>query len=330
MAGFQEIVGHEQIIRQLRSQIETGRVSHAYIFEGPEGSGKMMMAQAFAQTLCCEMQQTEPCHACHACKQAESGSMPDIIYVKHEKPRTISVDDIRQQVNQTIGIKPYDRPYKIYIVDEAEKMNEAAQNALLKTIEEPPEYAVIILLSTSSETFLPTIISRCVTMPFRAVSDDKVKSFLIQRGVNANKAELATAFAQGAVGKAILLAESEDFEEIRDSAILLLRRMEDIDAYEMAQSVRQINEFHMELTDYLDMLKVWYRDVLCFKATQDANDIIFKDEIMEIKRQSSKMSYSGLEDVINALDTAKVRLKANVNYDLTMELLLETIKENQK
>ncbi|MCR5784960.1 MAG: DNA polymerase III subunit delta' [Eubacterium sp.] len=338
MAGFNEIIGHETVIKQLKSQIETKRISHAYIFEGPNGSGKMMMAKAFAQTLLCEEGKDEPCHNCHTCKQAESESQPDIIFVKHEKPRTISVDDIRGQINQTIGIKPYSRPYKIYIVDEAEKMNEAAQNALLKTIEEPPEYAVLILLSSSSNKFLPTITSRCVTLSFRAVPDDEVKSFLIEKcNVDEDKADFAAAFAQGAPGKAMLLAQSEDFGEIRDSAVELLIRIgskdgNEMDSYEMAQAIRRINEYHMELTDYLDILKVWYRDVLCFKATQNPNDLIFKvsDEVREIKEQANHISYGGLEEILNALEKAKIRLNANVNYDLTMELLLETIKENQK
>ena len=331
MAGFKEIVGHETIIKQLKNQIKTGKIPHAYIFEGPDGSGKMMMAKAFAQTLLCEKGADEPCHECHSCKQAETDSQPDIIYVTHEKQRTISVDDIRGQINQSIGIKPYSRPYKIYIVDEAEKMNEAAQNALLKTIEEPPEYAVLILLSSSSETFLPTITSRCVTVPFRALADDMVKSFLIEKlNTSPDRASLATACAQGALGKAILLAGSDDFEQIRDSAISLLRRTDEIDSYEMAQAIKQIGEYNMEISDYLDMLKVWYRDVLCFKATQDANALIFKDEVMEIRKQASVISYGGAETVINAIDKAKIRLAANVNYDLTMELLLETIKENRK
>lgn len=114
---------------------------------------------------------------CHSCKQAAGKNQPDIIYVSHEKPNTISVDDIRTQLNNDIVIKPYSSKHKIYIVDEAEKMNQQAQNALLKTIEEPPAYAVILLLTTNAESFLPTILSRCVTLNLKAVPDEKIKNF---------------------------------------------------------------------------------------------------------------------------------------------------------
>ena len=117
----------------------------------------------------------EPCMECHSCKQAMTKNQPDIIYVRHEKPNTISVDDIRTQVNNDIVIKPYSSRYKIYIIDEAEKMNEQAQNALLKTIEEPPAYAILILLTTNAAAFLPTILSRCVTLNIKAVPDEKIR-----------------------------------------------------------------------------------------------------------------------------------------------------------
>ena len=138
MAGFSDILGNEQIIEHLQNAIRMGKVSHAYILNAPESSGKRLIAEAFAATLQCEEKGTEPCGMCHSCKQAVSHNHPDIIYVRHEKPNTISVDDIRVQINQDIAVKPYSSPYKIYIVDEAEKMNVQAQNALLKTIEEPP------------------------------------------------------------------------------------------------------------------------------------------------------------------------------------------------
>ena len=158
MAGFKDIIGHEQIIEHLQNAISMDKVTHAYILNGPDRSGKMMLAEAFAMALQCEKGGSEPCLACHSCKQAESHNQPDIIYVKHEKPNTISVDDIRTQVNNDIVVKPYSSRYKIYIIDEAEKMNQQAQNALLKTIEEPPAYAVLLLLTTNADLFLPTIL----------------------------------------------------------------------------------------------------------------------------------------------------------------------------
>lgn len=138
MAGFQDIIGQEQIKEHLRNALSSGKVSHAYIINGEKSSGKEFIAKVFAMALQCEKGGEEPCQECHACKQALSGNHPDIIHVTHEKPNTVSVDDIRAQVNNDVAIKPYSGPYKVYIVNEAEKMTSQAQNAILKTLEEPP------------------------------------------------------------------------------------------------------------------------------------------------------------------------------------------------
>lgn len=138
MAGFHDIIGHEKIKEHLQKAIGYQRVSHAYILSGEEGMGRKTIAKAFAMTLLCEKHGTEPCMECHSCKQFLSGNHPDVIWVTHEKPASIGVDDVRIQINDTVSIRPYSSPYKIYLVDEAEKMTVQAQNALLKTIEEPP------------------------------------------------------------------------------------------------------------------------------------------------------------------------------------------------
>ena len=316
MAGFQDILGHEQIIEHLQNAIKTDKVSHAYILDGPDMSGKKMIADAFSMTLECEKKGTEPCMECHSCKQALGKNQPDIIYLQHEKPNTISVDDIRSQINNDIGVKPYSSPYKVYIVDEAEKMNVQAQNALLKTIEEPPAYAVILLLTNNAEIFLPTILSRCVRLSLKAVPDEKIKAYLMKNyEVPDYKADVCVAFAQGNVGKAIELAESEDFNEIKNSALQLIKRLDDIELYEMTEAVKQISNYKLKINDYFDLIMIWYRDVLLYKATADVNKLIFKEEVYEIKKEASRSSYGGIENILEALD-------------LVIELLLLTIKEN--
>lgn len=329
MPGFKDIIGHEQIIEHLQNAITMDKVSHAYIINGPDKSGKMMLAEAFAAALQCEKGGNEPCQECHSCKQAAGHNQPDIIYVTHEKPNTIAVDDIRTQLNNDIGVKPYSSTHKIYIIDEAEKMNQQAQNALLKTIEEPPAYAVILLLTTNAAAFLPTILSRCVTLNIKAVQDEKIKKYLMSDyQIPDYQADICAAFAQGNVGKAIRLASSDDFNEMKSSALQLIKRLNEIDLYEMTAAVKQISEYKLEINDYFDLMMVWYRDVLYFKATGDVNGLIFKDEVYDIKRQAEKSSYSGVEVIIEALQKAKLRLNANVNFDLVIELLLLTIKEN--
>lgn len=329
MAGFHDILGHEQIIAHLQNAIEEDKVSHAYIFNGPEASGKMMLAEAFAMALQCEGEGKRPCLECRSCRQAADHNQPDIIYVSHEKPNTIGVDDIRTQINNDIDIKPYSSRYKVYIVDEAQKMNQQAQNALLKTIEEPPAYAIILLLTTNADSFLQTILSRCITLNLKAVKEDKIKEYLMKHyQIPDYQADICAAFSQGNVGKAIQLASSEEFGELKASVLQLMKRLEDIDLYEMTGAVKQIAEYKLSVNDYFDLMMIWFRDVLYLKATNDVDGLIFKDEVYDIKKQAAKRSYQGIETVLEALEKAKIRLNANVNFDLVIELLLLTIKEN--
>ncbi len=329
MARFSDIIGQDMIKEHLQGALSTGKTSHAYIIHGEKSSGKEFIANVFAMALQCEQQGTEPCGECAACKQAISKNHPDIIRVSHEKPNTIGVDDIRQQVNGDIVIKPYKGPKKIYIINEAEKMNVAAQNALLKTLEEPPEYGVILLLTTNVEAFLQTIVSRCIVLTMKPVRDSQIQEYLMKEfHVPDYKASVCAAFARGNVGKARMLASSEDFDNIKDEAITLLKYIDEMETHEITKAIKKMGEYKLEINDYLDILAIWYRDALLFKATKDANHLIFKDEIQYIKKTVARSTYEGIENIIKALDNAKRRLSANVNFDLTMELLLLTIKEN--
>ncbi|MDE6386907.1 MAG: DNA polymerase III subunit delta [Lachnospiraceae bacterium] len=329
MAKFTDIIGQEQLKEHLQNAISMNKISHAYIINGERSSGKEFIARIFAMALQCEKGEVEPCNECHSCKQARSNNQPDIIYISHEKPNTIGVEDIRTQINGDIDIKPYSSPRKIYIMNEGEKMTVQAQNALLKTLEEPPEYAVILILTTNVDELLPTILSRCVVLNMKPVTDAQVKKYLMEElGVPDYKANICVAFARGNIGKAKLLASSEEFEKVKDEAITLAKYINDMEINEIVKAIKKISEYKFDVNDYLDILSVWYRDVLLFKATKDVNSLIFKEEIQQIMKVSDRSTYAGIETIVNALQQAKRRLEANVNFDLTMELLLLTIKEN--
>lgn len=331
MAKFSDIIGQEQIKEHLMNALSTGKVSHAYIINGEKSSGKEFIAKVFAMALQCQRGEAEPCQECHSCKQALSENHPDIIRVAHEKPNTISVDDIRVQINNDVAIKPYSSPHKIYIVNEAEKMTLQAQNAILKTLEEPPEYAVILLLTANVNSLLPTILSRCVVLNMKPVPDVLVRKFLMEQiKVPDYKAEVCVAFARGNIGRAKSLASSEDFENIKNEAVSLLKYIQDMELHEIIAAIKKISEYKLEINDYLDIMAIWYRDVLLFKATNDANHLVFREEVQALRRAAQHSSYEGIEVILKALETAKKRLDANVNFELTMELLMLTIKENQQ
>ena len=327
MGNFSDIYGYETIKEHLQSAISMGKVSHAYVISGGLGSGKKLIASTFAQTLQCEAGGVEPCGVCHSCVQAAGRNQPDIIWVGHEKPGSIGVDDIRDQLVSDMQIKPYSSPYKIYIIDEADKLTVAAQNAMLKTIEEPPAYGIVILLANNPDVFLQTILSRCVVLDLKPLKDDVVIKDHYDN-IGDYECKFAARFAAGRIGRAMTMVESTEFAELRRDVMDVIKNAKDMDSADIMTSVKRVTNYKLTIDDYLDLMLMWYRDVLMFKSTNDTNLLIFNDQMTLIKSQAQTMSYEGLQDIINSIDRVKVRLQANVNFDLVIELLIMAIKEN--
>lgn len=328
MGTFKDVVGHKDIINYIRNAVREDKVSHAYILNGERGAGKKMLANLFAATLLCEKGGPDPCNECHSCRQAESGNHPDIIKVTHEKPNSISVDDIREQVNNTIMIKPYQGPYKVYIIPQADMMTPQAQNALLKTIEEPPEYAVIMLLTSNIDALLPTIRSRCVRLDLKVVDDGLVKKYLMEHlHIPDYQAEIDASYAHGSIGRAKQVATSQEFADMTQNALRILKNADGMEVYELTEAIKELSNDKQNISDYLDLFQFWFRDVLMFKATREVDNLVFKQEINYIREQASQRSYENLEKILDALEKTKVRLCANVNTELALELLFLTIRE---
>ncbi len=345
---WNDVVGLTQLTDNLQNAIKHNKISHAYLIQGEKLSGKRMIADIFARALQCEAgkassehQETlfempseatgpRPCNQCRSCKQAINGNHPDIIYVTHEKPNVISVDNIRQQVNGDIDIKPYSGDYKIYIIDEAEKMNVQAQNALLKTLEEPPSYAVILLLATRAEAMLQTILSRCVVLNTKPVPDDLIKHYLMQKvEIPDYRASICASFARGNVGRAIELASNEVFDHMKSSVLGLLKHITELETNQIAAEVKKITEEKFDTNDYLDLCFIWYRDVLLYKACGGFGSscpVIFKEELTALESAAKYYHYEAIERIIHAIDRTRSRMAANVNFDLTMELMFLDMK----
>lgn len=328
MPKFSDIIGQDQIKAYLMKAVEDKKISHAFIINGEKYSGKEFIAGVLAQALNCEEEGTEPCGNCHSCIQAKAHSHPDIIRITHEKPGSVGIGDIREKLIGDIQIKPYQGPYKVYIINEAEKLTVQAQNALLKTLEEPPEYAIILLLTTTTGVFLPTILSRCVVLDMKPVKDELIENYLVNTlQVPEEKLRICIAFAAGNLGKARMLAQSDDFENIRQAVVYLLKNIRNMSREALADAVKRSSEYKLDISDYLDIMSIWFRDILLFKATNDINSLIFKDEVKAIKDAAKLWDYSAIEDIISGVEKAKDRLNANVGFDLAMELLFLTIKD---
>ncbi len=329
MPGFNDILGNDAVKQHFQQAIEAHKISHAYILAGEAGMGRKSIAHAFAMTLLCEKGRSQPCMECHACRQVLADTHPDLIHVTHEKPASIGVKDVREQINDTIMIRPFSSYYKIYIVDEAEKMTVQAQNALLKTIEEPPSYAVILLLTTNPETFLPTIQSRCVQLKLKPLQDSVIREYLANRlGIPEKDARLCAAFARGNLGKAIRLADSDEFRQMFDELMEFLRQIRTMNVSILLDRIRRWKDMGLDIYECLDFMQMWYRDALMFKVTKDADLLIFQDEYAAIEEMSCRTGYDGFENILQAIDKARIRLEANVNMELAMELMLLVMKEN--
>lgn len=327
--NFKGIVGHEDIIRHFKSSIEMDKVGHAYIIAGEPDSGKKMLARAFATTLQCEAGGVEPCGECQSCRQMASSSQPDVVMLVPEKEGTITVDEVREQVLDSICIKPYKSKYKIYIIPNAQNMTVQAQNALLKTIEEPPQYGIILLLTTNIDKMLPTVESRCIVLNTKPVRERDMLDYLEKHmGVSEEKAYFCLDFAQGNLGKAIKLATNEEYVQIVDAVVGTLKNIQHMDADDLAKAVSDIEQFKLSIDDYMDIMMMWYRDVLMLKVTGNPDKLLFKGEYSSLKKQAGVLSYKTIEDKINAIEKAKRRLDVNANFDVTIELLLLTLKEN--
>lgn len=333
MAELNEILGNERIKEHFITAVHHKKISHAYIMEGDKGSGKKMLAEAFSKILQCEGRETtglvESCGKCASCIQMEHHDHPDVIWVSHEKPNVISVGEIREQIVNTVEIMPYKGPYKIYIVDEAEKMNAAAQNAILKTIEEPPEYAVIFLLTTNRGAFLDTILSRCILLATRPVPGTAVKKYLVEKcSVSKEEAEFAAGFSLGNIGKAEAIVSSEEFQDLKELTLSILRYIHEIESYEIADKVKEYKKYKNGIEDFFDIFLMWFRDIMLLKADNSVNaeaakkKIIFKNEYAYLKKQVDKLDLEAIDYVIGKIHRARVRIKSNVNFDATLELLI--------
>ena len=326
---FSDIIGQESLKKNLQKAVRTKTPAQAYIIEGEMLSGKKMLANTFAQALLCEKGSEEPCGQCHACKMAEGGSHPDIIHITRGNEKNYKVANIRKDLAGDVTIRPYYGPYKVYIVEEAEKLNLACQNALLKTLEDPPGYAVILLLTTVVSSFLPTVRSRCIHFGMAPVRDDIMIDQLTSRyKLPMYDARTVCSFAQGNFGKAQSLAASHKFVEMRKTTVQLLSYL-DSQPLDLVLSDAQslAKDYQSDLSQLFDFFVIWYRDVIVYKALEDRTLLINQDESYAIAQMARKTSYKELKEIFAAIRHARELITRNIKGANVMEGLLLGLKE---
>ena len=328
MYTFEEIRGNTPLVEQLRRSAASGRSSHAYLFLGGAGAGKRLIANTFAKALQCEGEK-RPCDSCKSCHAFNHGNHPDVIYFQPLKNgKTYTIEDVREQLLETVDLKPFQYEKKIYIIEKADTLNIQSQNALLKTLEEPPAHAVFLLLAERAEAFLPTILSRVVVMKIRPLSAETIADYLMQAGHLAEESHILSAYAQGRIGQALELAEDEGFREMRQDILGKLEALPSMSEGEAYLLAKDLEGYKNDLR-FLDIMELWYRDLLTAKSLREEGYLIQRDKKDAIFR-AAKEPAALLAKKAAAVRTARMRLAQNANFRPTMEVMLMDLKETGK
>ena len=287
-----------------------------------------MIANTFAKALQCEGEK-RPCDSCKSCHAFNHGNHPDVIYFQPLKNgKTYTIEDVREQLLETVDLKPFQYEKKIYIIEKADTLNIQSQNALLKTLEEPPAHAVFLLLAERAEAFLPTILSRVVVMKIRPLSAETIADYLMQAGHLAEESHILSAYAQGRIGQALELAEDEGFREMRQDILGKLEALPSMSEGEAYLLAKDLEGYKNDLR-FLDIMELWYRDLLTAKSLREEGYLIQRDKKNAIFR-AAKEPAALLAKKAAAVRTARMRLAQNANFRLTMEVMLMDLKETGK
>jgi len=326
MLDFQDILGQDPVRQYLASAAESDRVSHAYLLSGEQGLGKRALAKAFARRLLCENRGQAPCGRCHACIQVEADTHPDLVWIRHEKPGTIGVEEVRRGLCEEAMIRPYSGRRRIFILPDAELMTPQAQNAALKTIEEPPDYAVILLLTGREEALLETILSRTVKLRLRPVPEGVIISWLREKKqIPATEAAMAAAFSGGNPGRALDMAESEEFRQRIGTCVSVLKRLPGSGPETVGALAEELLKTDPGLKEFPDIARMYFRDLLMIRRGE-TEQLYFSGDRSAMRTAAASVSPGQAGHILEMLEQTEDRLRANGNPELLTELLLREIR----
>lgn len=325
--NFDNIVGHERIIRNLKNSIRKGTISHSYLFEGPEALGKKKIAMVFSKILLCKKEGLEPCNECDSCIKFNSGNHPDFFLIKPDKNKKIIIKEQIEDLIKSIITKPLEGSRKIYIIDDSFKMNPQAQNSLLKTLEEPPSYVNIILISTSTKKLLPTVLSRCEIIKFAPIRNDIVSRFLEENHRKTQEeAEFISSYSKGSIGRAIDLSTDEEFFDRRESLLNIIDNVVKGDKLKTFASTDFFDENKESINELLDIAIYWFRDIYIYKELGNNRLIMNKDKL-ELLSTQVFLSKAKINDIIKEIEKTRQKIERRVNYQLSIEGMLLKIQE---
>ncbi|MGL5694585.1 MAG: ATP-binding protein [Peptostreptococcaceae bacterium] len=306
---FKEIIGQEFAKKYIINSIKNDKVNHAYMFEGIDGIGKNLFSKEFGKILI----NTE-----------NVDNNPDYIQIE-PTGSSIKIAQIRE-LQSDIIVKPHSR-HKIYVINHAEKMTVESQNALLNTLEEPPEYAIIILITNNKESLLATIKSRCEIIKFLPISIVDLKKYLMDRDIEEKRALLLANFSRGSIEKALELSESSDFSIMREDIQKYIQDLLDKNMVEILNISTDIEKYKSSINTVLDMMINYFRDMMMCMGRVDKDMIINGDRITFIQNMSKKITYSQVSKIIDIIEETKRKMKSNCNFSISMQVMALNIYE---
>ena len=293
---FDEISGNEQIKGELRKSLKENKVSHSYMFVGIEGIGKQMTAKVFAQMILCINEEERECQKCKSCIEFQSHNHPDFLYIEPDG-NSIKIEQIRY-LQRKIQEKPIISDRKVYIINDADKMTKEAQNCLLKTLEEPPEYSTIILIGSNENAFLNTIKSRCMIMTFKPISSDLIKKYMEETYGMQNISENMLEAFQGSIGKAINLKDKKEQYEKIEKAIQEMDTKNIIDCLQLCEEIYKEKDEIMNILEYVNII------------------------LLRMSKKNIKYA-----NCIEIVENTKKRLNQNANYDMSIDNMIMNMWE---
>ncbi|WP_131083527.1 ATP-binding protein, partial [Clostridioides difficile] len=283
--------------------------NNAYMFEGMDGIGKKKFADELSKLLL-DYENLE--------------NSPDYVLIKPDG-NSIKIAQIRN-LQSDIVIRPH-KDYKIYIINNAEKMTVEAQNALLKTLEEPPNYAIIILVTNNKESLLETIKSRCDIIKFSPIPIEDLKRYLINTGIEEERAQLLAIFSRGSIENALNLSQSSEFSMMREDIQQYIQIMLDKNIVEILNIPNNMEKYRGKIIALLDMMINYFRDIILLKENVNKNMLINVDKLVFIQNMSGKISYSQLSKIIDIIEDAKSKIKSNCNFNISIQVMSLNIYE---
>lgn len=328
MNDWSNIQGHEQIKNDLRQLLAEKRLPHALLFTGIEGIGKNLTAKVLAKVLFCSGEKEKSCNNCPSCRAFDAKNHPDFYCLEPEgKANNIKIEQIRQMQSQ-IALSPYLADKRVVIINDAETMNEAAENSLLKTLEEPTGDVVFILVTANKDLLLPTILSRCMKLYFAPLSEDEIKIILKSKyAVNEDKATVIAKLSGGSMKRAISFLDDDNFNLCQNAMDFLSKDLNAKDIWQISDEFSAMDK--AKIKQWADFLQMIIRDLLLLQAGADDNLLYNRDKKDVLDKLIVNFSLNRLFNCQNLIENLVKRLSSNADLKLMMQDFMLSWREQK-